>query len=257
MAHIPKLVMDAIIDGTLPCLRNISWLNDTSGQFWASQYANSCTGGSDRATSHITEGPFWFRLHRCSASDIEQLNFFNNYEQAILYYSPPAEDYSLGAAVNIAVSEVYSYSKSPLDYTRQVQRSSRMFADSGVELMISYARNVTEFPIYQVNPSVYMKFFQPKVPVLILVGTYDANTENGLGAWFQEGLGSMATLLNVPYNSHVTFSYDNPCVNNIILDFFESLGTSYDASCLQDIPNPDWDGSSQEVQDYSYQLFGT
>lgn len=257
MAHIPKLVMDSIIDGTLPCLKKLAWLNATDGQFWTSVYNNYCTGGASLATAHICLAPFWFRLHRCSASDVTQLNFFHNYQQGVQFNPQNWLDYAFGLALNIGSSELYSYSHRPLDYTMQVQRSARMFSDSGVEMLIAYARNVSGIPLYQVNSSVYMKFAVPQVPILILVGTYDANTENGLGFWFQEGLGNQSTLLNVPYNSHVTLAEDNPCVDGIVLEFFNSLGTSYDTSCLNYVPMPDWDGSTEAVQSFSQQIFGT
>lgn len=260
MGHIPRLVMDAIIDGTLPCIKNLTWLQDQKlAQYWVSLYANSITGGGDLNTAHTAFNPFWYRLHRCSASDIQQLNLFNANQQIANgpMSSPNPIDYSVGAALNIASSELYSYSKTPLPYEQQVQRSSRMLADSGVEMFIAFARNVTDIPLYQVNPSVYMKFAKIKVPVLILVGTLDANTENGLGYWFQEGLGNMSTLLNVPYNAHVTICQFCSCANDLVLQWFNSLGTSIDSSCLASMPAPDWDGSSQAVQQYSYNLFGT
>jgi len=81
MGHIPKLVMDSIIDGTLPCLRNLTWLSAKDGQFWTSIYNNYCTGGATRATAHLCLAPFWYRLHRCSSTDITQLNFFQAYQQ--------------------------------------------------------------------------------------------------------------------------------------------------------------------------------
>ena len=257
MGHIPKLVMDSIIDGTLPCLRNLTWLSATDGQFWTAVYNNYCTGGATRATAHLCLAPFWYRLHRCSASDVVQLNFFRAYQQTVQFAPVNWLFYSLGVAVTIGSSELYSFSKLPMAYTQQVQRSARMFATASVEMLLAYARNVTDYPLYTVNSSFYLKFAKPKVPVLILVGTYDGNTENGLGYWFQEGLGSKATLLNVPYNSHVTVAADNPCVDTIVLQFFNSLGKSYDISCLNSIPEPDWDGSSQTSRNYSYQIFGT
>jgi hypothetical protein len=123
-------------------------------------------------------------------------------------------------------------------------------------MTVSYARDVTSMPLYQAE--YYMEFAnRPEVPILILVGTYDANTENGLGAWFQQGLGNNSHLLNVPYNSHVCFDFDAPCADSIILAFFQSLGESYDSSCLDDIEPPDFDGSTQEARNYSMQLFGT
>lgn len=260
MGHIPRLVMDAIIDGTLPCIKNLTWLQpENLGQFWVAQYANSITGGGSLDTAHTAFNPFWYRLHRCSASDIQQLNLFNARQQIANGPSsaPQPDEYSFGAAVNIAASKVYSFSKTPLSYELQVQRSSRMLSSAGVEMLIAFARNVTDIPLYQVNPSYYMKFATITAPVLILVGTLDSNTENGLGYWFQEGLGNMSTLLNVPYNAHVTICQTCTCANSLVLQWFDSLGKSLDSSCLAGMSAPDWDGSSQAVQEYSNNLFGT
>ena len=117
-----------------------------------------------------------------------QLNFFNVYQQGLQNYTAGPERYSIGQAVNIGASELYSFSGSPMSYTQQVQRSAQMFADSGVQMLLAYARNVTVgWPTWKVNETVYLKFAVPPCPVLILVGTLDANTENGLGFWFQEG----------------------------------------------------------------------
>ena len=71
------------------------------------------------------------------------------------------------------------------------------------------------------------------------------------------GLGNMSTLLNVPFNSHVTLSPDSPCVDNIVLQFFQSLGLSYNPSCLSEFEEPDWDGSSSAAQSYALTVFGT
>jgi len=265
MAHIPQLVMDSIIDTTLPCVQNVTWLDgggQGNGQFWTSIYNNYVAGGAnDRATAHIALGPMWFRLHRCNASDIEQLEYFNQVMQVKVNYPVQWEDYSLGAAINIAVNELYSYSPNPLSFEHQKLRSSRMFGSAGVELLIAYAKNMSNpaFPPYQVNPTVFKHFATPPCPMIIMVGTMDVNTENGLGYWFQQGLGPMAELYNVPYNAHVTLSFDNPCPDSIMLNFFNSLGTDYDTSCLAEMASevPDWAGSTQSSQNFSMSLFGT
>jgi hypothetical protein len=102
MAHIPKLVMDSIVDQTLPCVRNISWLQGPSGQYWMSIYNNYCTGGASRDTAHLCLGPLWYRLHRCSASDIDQLNFFNAWYQTNMMVR---KNYSI---MSVCLSVLYS-----------------------------------------------------------------------------------------------------------------------------------------------------
>ena len=54
MGHIPMLVMDAVIDGTLPCLRNLSWLNATD--VWS--YCYRCYVYPPRLNFSCFSGPF-------------------------------------------------------------------------------------------------------------------------------------------------------------------------------------------------------
>jgi hypothetical protein len=45
----------------------------------------------------------------------------------------------------------------------------------------------------------YYKFSSAAdIPVLIIVGNLDTNTQNGLGAWYKDGFGDTATLLTLP-----------------------------------------------------------
>lgn len=169
-------------------------------------------------------------------------------------------DYSIGYAVNIGVSELYSFAPTPLSYSQQVTQTARQMSDGSAQFVTSYASDVSSFPHYEVNPATYRTFASPNVPVLILVGTLDPNTENGLGYYFQSGLGSSATLLSIPYSAHGCISYDTPCVNSIALSFFVSLGQSYNTSCLTTSPDytiPDFDGVLQSTKDLSMQYFGT
>jgi hypothetical protein len=169
-------------------------------------------------------------------------------------------DYSIGYAVNIGVSELYSFSSTPLNYSQQVTQTSRQMSDGSAQFVTSFASDVSSYPHYEVNPATYRTFASPNVPVLILVGTLDPNTEHGLGYYFQSGLGSNATLLSIPYGTHGAISYDTPCVNSIVLSFFLSLGQSYDTSCLTTSPDftaPDFNGVLQSTKDLSMHFFGT
>jgi hypothetical protein len=72
-AHIPRLVMESIIDGTLPCFAKLPWL---SQHVVANMNADFQLGGS--SGSYILAGPFWKRLYVCSDSDADQLTFYYN-----------------------------------------------------------------------------------------------------------------------------------------------------------------------------------
>ena len=70
-----------------------------------------------------------------------------------------------------------------------------------------------------------------------------------MGPWLENGLDSdNVTLLTVPYAVHGTFNSYDTCVQSIVVEYFGSMGSSYDASCLNDYPAPDFDGSDAATQ---------
>lgn len=78
VGHIPRLVMDQIVDGTLPCLSKVPWLNTKSGQHWVAIYTNFMTASR---YAQVLLGPFYYRLYRCSDSDVQQLIYFDQVKQ--------------------------------------------------------------------------------------------------------------------------------------------------------------------------------
>lgn len=255
LGQLPFLVMDSIIDGTLPCLAKLPWLT----QHVASIYAAFMTLNGP---GHVLQGPFWWRLYRCSASDVAQLNTFHAYKTAT-DAAPSPELYSYALSIIIGSSEVYSFAGGPggplgLTYSEQVNRTARLFADASPQLVLSFARDVSKVPLYTPHPSTYRQFAHPSVPVLVLVGTLDPNTPHGLGPWFVNGLGSNATLVTVPYSAHGTVAYNAPCVNSIAFTFLLAFGASApNTTCLTTIPAPDFDGLTSDVQALSLTYFNT
>ena len=103
-SHAPRLLMDSLIDGTLPsaCASKLEWLT----QHTAADY-NSFMAASQFA--HVLMGPFWHRVGRCSPSDVKELNFFHAKRRAASAATaalmvPPK--YNLGLATLIGVNEV-------------------------------------------------------------------------------------------------------------------------------------------------------
>lgn len=257
MGHLPQLVKDAVIDGTLPCLKNISWLNARDGHFITTQFTNYMTA---TRSAHTLLGPFWYRLYRCSASDIEQINNFYNVRMDMM--TPDVADvldYSYGLGINLGVNELYSFEgNDSLTYDEQVLITDRLFSSGNGELSVSYAKYVSKIPSYTPYPECYLRFAKVDVPVLVTVGTLDPNTEHGLGPWYTNGLGNTTTFVSVPYATHGILAYDAPCANSIIVSFLNSLGAApLDTSCLADLQAPDFDGSEEDTQQLSLQMFGT
>ena len=253
---IPQLVMQAVYDRTLPCLQYLPWLNASDRIVLTAEFTNFMTG---YMTAQPMLGPFWYRLYRCSASDVEQLNHFYSVRISQIYPNlDNVLDYSYGLGMNIGSNEVYSFlpEDEALNYQQAIFTSNLLF--SAGPYSIPYAIYESKFPRYTPNPQTYMKFANVSIPILILVGTLDSNTIQGLGVWFQNGLGNTSRLITVPYATHGTVSYDTPCVNSFVIEFLYSLGTAeLDTSCLNDLPAPDFDGSEPATQSLSLEYFNT
>eukprot|EP01040_Poterioochromonas_malhamensis_P011488 gene11488-12524_t len=257
MGNYPQLISQAVKDRTLPCVEKLPWLNQTGGHFLTEQYTNFMTGTQ---SAQVLLGPFWFRLHRCSDSDIEQLNYFYNvYTSQIDSNEMSVYDYSYGLGMNLGANELYSFEgNNSLTYDQQVLLTNRLFATGGGELSVSYAIYESKLPSYKPNPSTYKKFANITIPVLILVGTLDPNTIQGLGFWYKQGLGNSTTLVTVPYAVHGTVNPDATCVNQMAADFINSLGQgSINTTCLNSLQPPDFDGSEASTQSYSLHYFNT
>jgi len=137
-------------------------------------------------------------------------------------------------------------------------------ASAMVNYLVAYAIYENKFPVYTPNPLYFKKIFKPTYPVLILVGTFDANTENGLGLWLQTALNapSLVTLVNIPYTGHITVDPSQGpagfCAIGIAANWWASTGKSTgDIACLSQIKPPDWDGSEIQTQGFSSATFGT
>merc|ERR1712185_434472 len=101
-AHAAAFLMDAVVDGSLPCLSELPWLTP----YRAAAYNLAMIQGPQ----HVVLAPFWARVGRCGASDVEQLNFFHAAQEAAAAQGGPAPPlYTYGAAVAIGASEVFSF----------------------------------------------------------------------------------------------------------------------------------------------------
>ena len=257
MGHYPRLIMDQLIDGSLKCLDKLPWLREENGVHLVRTYNNYLTASKD---AQVLMGPFWHRMLRCTDEDATQLTTFHNQRVAADTYRSPTYDYSYGLGINILASELYSLAdaNSSLSYENQLVVMSRLFSDGGGQYSSSFARDVSHWPRYTPNP-ISRTFASPAVPVLILAGTLDPNTQFGLGKWYRGGLGVNAQLVEVPYATHGTLTATDTCVHLILTDFFTSWGTSVNTSCIYSdyYSLPDFDGSEAPAQGLSQYMFGT
>ena len=227
-AQAAGFLMDAVVDGSLPCLAELPWLTP----YRAAAYNLAMIQGPQ----HVVLAPFWARVGRCSASDVEQLNFFHATQEAQSGSGPAAPLYTYGAAVAIGASEVFSFAAPdggnasddaphpPPSYAQLEASSQRVFATAGVELLVAHARDVDALPLYAPDARTYRRFARPAalnggagLPLAVLVGTLDPQTPFGLGPWFVRGLGLSTgdALVAVPYATHGTVGSGDACVLNM------------------------------------------
>lgn len=234
MAHAPDMLMDSIIDGTLPCLQKLPWLN----QFVMANINMNLLQGGLLGIAALS--PFWYRLWHCSDSDVEQLTHYYQTQYHTEGAPPTPADYSTGVALNIAASELYSFAPrgKELDYDSQIELMSRMTVSGSAQYFISYAISEMKWPQYTVKPQLYLTYAKPTVPVIILVGTFDSNTPYGMSQVFANGLRENNPQANVnigtvPYSLHGTLEATAYCVQSIIVPFMSAFGSQpANFSCL-------------------------
>jgi hypothetical protein len=205
--------------------------------------------------NHPLIGPFFYRLYRCSASDVAQIDTFLNWRQSENDGSMSTSTFSLGLGVNIGASELYSPDNSTeLNYDQVVLFGKRVMV--GGDYTMAHARYKTNAKLYTYNPN-NKKYAKPTFPVYLLTGTLDPQTPNGYAHWYGNGLGSSATVLDVPFEAHGTFNYENKCVQSIVLQILNTWGKGpLDTSCLAFQTPPDFDGSDADTQQLSVTAFG-
>jgi hypothetical protein len=134
-------------------------------------------------------GPLYYRLFRCSNSDVDQLNVFYNWRKQSDSFIMPTSSFSYGLGVSIGASEMYSRNTTTdFNYEQQLSYGTRLLS-AGAESM-AYAKYKTNQSLYTYNPN-NKKYAKPQMPVYILVGTLDPQTMSGLGLWFKNGLGKL------------------------------------------------------------------
>jgi pimeloyl-ACP methyl ester carboxylesterase len=256
-ANIPQMTKDAIIDGSLPCLSQLSWLAAENGNFLTSMYNNFMNPNYNKAL----QGPFWYRLFRCSASDVEQLNFFHAARQAEMNsweHSDPLV-YSQGYAINVGAADLFSNAGADAkSYDKVVEDNVRNFVVEGGDLTVSFARSESNWPV-PVAHEISRTYANPTAPLHILVGTLDANTPVGQAYWMRQRMSSDAdvSIHIVPYAHHGIVDPSNMCAVQYVTDLM-ALNVNADPACLEtSVPPPDWDGSDAATQSNALTWFGT
>lgn len=255
MGHIPYMTKDAIADGSLPCLDKLPWLAAEGGNFWAGKLSSEMNAPANKAML----GPFWHRLFRCTDEDAEQVNNFYNHVMSGFYerWGESDPENSIGFGINAGGADLVSFGgDNYLTYDEGVTFNRYVFA--GEIDIFSFSRDVSGWPFVEPNPY-SVSFAQPTCPVHVLVGTLDHNTPVGQAYWMKERYGPTVdfNIHVIEYAGHGVVEPNNMCAVQFSSDLL-SLNGKADASCLRkSVAPPDWDGSTQEMQDKSMTYFGT
>jgi pimeloyl-ACP methyl ester carboxylesterase len=255
MGHLPFMTKDAVADGSLPCLDKLPWLAAESGNFWAGMLNSQMSPRANKAML----GPFWYRLFRCTDEDAEQLNNFYNHVMSGYYagWGKSDPENSIAFGTNAGVADLVSLGGDKyLTYDDVVTFNRKLFA--GDESFFPFARDVSGWPFGAPNP-LSVTFARPTCPVHILVGTLDHNTNVGQAYWMKDRYGPSVDLNIhiIEYAGHGVVEPNNMCAIQFTSDLLSVNGKA-DASCLRkSLAAPDWDGSTQEMQEKSMTYFGT
>jgi hypothetical protein len=205
--------------------------------------------------NHPLIGPFFYRLYRCSDSDVTQIKTFIDWRASQNSGSTPTSTFSLGLGVNIGASELYSPNVSTeLNYTQVLMFGKRVIV--GNDYTMAHARYETNAKLYTYNAT-NKQYAKPTYPVYLLTGTLDPQTPNGYAHWFANGLGSSAKVIDIPFEVHGVFNYENTCVQAIVLQILNTWGKGpLDTACLAFQRPPDFDGSDANTQQLSVTAFG-
>jgi hypothetical protein len=288
--HIAQMVNDAVNDLSLPCVQQLPWLKAANGKFWLSRLVDDFSSTEVKALL----GPMYWRLLRCSASDVQQLNFlFDRKMRHIGMYpyktasqSVPGGpisgaaggsnySYSVGYALAIGNADIYTQGDLNDGWVLNLNDvnilHTKAISVEGSDITCAQARYVSGWPTWRGN-EVSRQYYQgaSSVPgrtatVHFLVGTLDHNTPVGQTDWirFQYGANVHSKLHIVPYATHGVveqyfLSLNNPCAADYVAELLRLKPNADPGLCFSaGVPPPDWNGTHTSTKSTSLEFFGT
>eukprot|EP01129_Flabellula_baltica_P008482 TRINITY_DN3374_c0_g1_i1.p1 TRINITY_DN3374_c0_g1~~TRINITY_DN3374_c0_g1_i1.p1 ORF type:complete len:483 (-),score=86.44 TRINITY_DN3374_c0_g1_i1:36-1484(-) len=192
-------------------------------------------------------GPILKRLYYCSDSDAEQLRYL------LSKYATEDVPYSYVLGNNIIMGEMLTLNPTPPNPTQFLENQKDLFFSMGQTLFLAYTIS-SDWPVYPSSP-LYNQYAHTNTPILLLSGELDPQVSHSFSIEASQRYKS-STLISVPFSPHHPTMNTDGCAMHIMKQFILT-NTTNDISCLQKIPPPDYEGTTQSSQQLSQDLFGT
>ena len=201
-----------------------------------------------------------YRLNRCNAVDQEAIyRLFDGPEGS----HQSEELKSTVVRTNIIISELLGPG---INFDDAMTFSEQSFFSTDLTLGATYAREDGGWPPYPLD-SCADRFPDTEIPILILNGDLDPNTHVDLARFAAEAYDkpyqNLVVLPGVPhgaiFESRIQADYHdkvNTCAMELALQFFEGPEKSLDLSCLAQLIQPDFSGTTQRALEAAEAGFG-
>lgn len=201
-----------------------------------------------------------YRLNRCNAGDQEALL------QLVGASTRSHQSEDLKSAVvrtNIVISELLGPG---INFDEALTFSEQSFFSTDLTLYATYARENGGWPPYPLD-GCSDRFPDTDLPILILNGDLDPNTYLDLARFASQAYDnphqSLVVLPGMPhgtiFESRMQTDYHdkvNTCAMELALQFFEDPEKSLDLSCLDQLIQPDFSGSTERALEAAEAGFG-
>jgi hypothetical protein len=232
--------------------------------------------------------PLYWRLLRCSDSDVTQLNFLYDKKMRDIGaypYKTAAQSVaggtvngspfpSEGYALSIVNADCYSQGDANGGWVLSLNDINLLHTKAtsieGPEIFVAASRDISGWPLARGN-AISRNYYQGSatVPertakVHLIVGTLDHNTPIGQSDWIRHEYGNNvdSKLYIVPYATHGVvdqyFHLGNTCAAHFVQSLLRLDANANPGNCLSDgVPAPDWEGTTSATEDTSSVYFGT
>jgi len=284
--YLHQMINDAVNDLSLPCVQKLPWLKAANGKYWLSVFND---GFSDTDKKALL-APLYWRLFRCSDSDVTQLNYLytKNMRDIGMYpYKTSAQNVPGGTVPGpidpneghtLATVNADCYTQGDLNGgwvlslndINLLHTKATSIEYTGADSFSASSRDVSGWPTWRGN-ALSRQYYQgaKSVPgrtakIHMIVGTLDHNTPIGQSDWIRHEYGTnvQSELYIVPYATHGVvaqfFAKGLPCAANFVLEVLSLNLTANPGTCFSvGLPEPDWNGTTAATQDQSLAYFGT
>lgn len=200
-----------------------------------------------------------YRLNRCNANDQEAIYRLLEDPDEPAVYQPV----SAALRTNIVVSELLGPG---IDYDAAVAFAQQSLFSTDLTVYATWARDVAGWPPYPMDGCAY-RFPDTDLPILMINGDLDPQTHVDLARFASQAFDGvhqrLVVMSGVPhgaiFESRIQSDYHDKidtCAIDLAFQFFEDPEKSLDLSCLDQLIQPDFSGTTERALEAAEAVFG-